>query len=41
MSIVSDEQKKERLREIARQRERAKFHQKLQDDVENGSQKTL
>ena len=41
MSIVSDEQDKERRKEIARQVKRAKMHAQAQEDVENGKQKTI
>ena len=41
MSIITDEQKKQKLREEARKRERARFHTKIREDVEEGKQKTL
>jgi len=41
MSIVSKEKQKLINNEEARKRERARLHQKIQDDVDDGKQHTL
>ncbi len=41
MTIVSDEKKKQELREAARIVERTRMHTKAKQDVEDGKQKTL
>lgn len=41
MSIISKEKQKKINNEAARKRERAKFHQKINDDVDNGKQHIL